>query len=93
VLFRYRHTEWRDTQKSRRELHPISALTGTLANVHSGGLPDFQGGLRRGLPLALEVIGGNWVELYLSEDDFGGAFDQRAAAQAIAAEVVANVLP
>ncbi len=39
------------------------------------------------------VIGGTWVELYLWEDDFGGAFDQRAAAQAIAAEVLANVLP
>ncbi|MEN9620311.1 MAG: hypothetical protein RL499_504, partial [Actinomycetota bacterium] len=39
------------------------------------------------------VIGGTWVELYLWEDDFGGAFDQRAAAQAIATEVVANVLP
>ena len=39
------------------------------------------------------LLGGNWLELYLYEDDFGGAFDQRAAAEAITAEVVANVVP
>lgn len=40
------------------------------------------------------VLGGNWLELYLWEDDdFFGPIDQRAAAQAIAAEVVANVVP
>lgn len=39
------------------------------------------------------VLGGNWIELYLWEDDPGVPFDRRAAIQNIAAEVVANVTP
>ncbi|MER3389271.1 MAG: hypothetical protein RJQ01_04485 [Microcella sp.] len=39
------------------------------------------------------VLGGNWIELYLWEDDPGVPLDRRAAVQNIAIVVVANVTP
>ena len=39
------------------------------------------------------VLGGNWLELHLNDDEFGEPFDRRAAIQSIAATIVANVTP
>ncbi len=39
------------------------------------------------------LLGGNWIEVYVWEDDPGAPLDRRAAAQSIAAEIVANVAP
>lgn len=39
------------------------------------------------------VLGGNWIELHLWEDDPGEPLDRRTAIQSIAATVVANVTP
>jgi hypothetical protein len=38
------------------------------------------------------VLGGNWVEVYLWEDDPGAPLERRAAIQEIAATIVANVV-
>lgn len=39
------------------------------------------------------VIGGNWIEVHLWEDEAGAPLDRRTAIQSIAATVVANVTP
>lgn len=39
------------------------------------------------------IIGGNWISIELAKHDFGGPYDIRAAAQAVAATIVRNVVP
>ena len=39
------------------------------------------------------MLGGNWLELYLTDEDPGEPFDRRTVIQSIAATVVANVVP
>ena len=71
----------------------VSSTPVTIAGLGSDDEASIRCGAGDAWCIVDLLVGGCWLELYMYEDDFGGAFDQRAAAQAIAAEVVASVLP
>lgn len=72
-------------------------ITGSTPITVAGLEPGDEALLRCGPADAWCVVdlelGGNWLELYLNEDEFGEPFDRRAAILSIAATIVANVTP
>jgi len=76
-------------------LAEVQDLVASTPITVAGLGPDDAATLRCGAADAWCIVdlqlGGNWIELYLWEDDPGAPLDRRAAVQRIAAEVVANV--